>query len=420
VDLNKKKITIIGFGRSGAGIASLAIQLGGIVQVSECASKQKVSDSIFQANLGIDIDFESDGHSESFIKNSDFVILSPGVRFDSQSVKWAKEENISCFSEIEFASMFCKGLIVAITGSNGKTTVSTLIDQMLRAGGKKTCLCGNIGSAFSKHVLSLSEDQIVVLEVSSFQLESIKNFHPHIAVLLNCTQNHLDRHRDMDEYFEAKSKIFLNQNRNDYAVINFDDDRIKNNVSNIKSKVVYFNGPDNLKKYSKENPNFLAARGVAHLFEIEDEVVDQAIKDFKGVEHRLERVRCIDDIVFINDSKATTAEAGRWALERADRPVVMICGGRDKNIDFKVLKNIVKEKVRVMVVIGESREKIKDAFCDIIDVQMEDDLEKAVLRAKEFSSKGDCVLFSPMCTSFDMFKNFEERGKVFKNIVEKL
>ena len=420
MDVRNKKVTIIGFGRSGSAIADLVLQLGGVVQISDSAPKEKVQEMIAQTNLESNICLESDHHTEEFIKNSDFVVLSPGVRFDSQVVAWAMEAKIPCFSEIEFAWMFCKNSIVAVTGSNGKTTVSTLISQILESAGKKTCLCGNIGSPFTKHVLNLTSDQVVVLEVSSFQLESIERFRAHVAIFLNCTQNHLDRHKDMDDYFLGKSKIFLNQDEKDYAIVNFNDDRTKGIASKIKAKIVYFNDPQQLKKFPDENLNFLAARCVCHVFGVSDEIIDGVLKKFKGVEHRLEWVRSIDDIDFINDSKATTAEAGRWALERAEKPVVMICGGRDKNIDFTVLRDLIKAKVKEMVVIGESRDKIRDAFSDVVDVELEDSLEGAVLKAKEFSQQGDCVLFSPMCTSFDMFLNFEERGKVFKEIVESL
>ncbi|MDP8265992.1 MAG: Mur ligase family protein [Candidatus Aceula meridiana] len=420
MDIRGKRIIIIGLGLSGASLAKFVLRLGGEPRISDSAPKEIIAETICAAGLESQVKWEADAHTKDFILDSDAVVISPGVRRDALPIQWAKENNIPVLGEIELAWFFCRNPIVAITGSNGKTTVSTLIHAILEKSGKKACLCGNIGSPFIGHVLDLSSEEIVVLEVSSFQLESTSTFRPHVSVLLNCTQNHLDRHNDMEEYFLAKTQIFKNQDVDDFAILNFNDEKTRNLKSQLKAKVSYFNGPHEQKSYAGENLNFLAARKVAHVFGVPDDVINKVFQDFRGVEHRLEWVRTLDKVDFINDSKATTAEAGQWALRAMQRPVVMICGGRDKNIDFSVLSEIVIEKVKFMIIIGEARKKIKKAFASLIDIEEADSLCDAVKKAKQKAEQGDCVLLSPMCTSFDMFKNFEERGKVFKEIVNQL
>ena len=280
-------------------------------------------------------------------------------------------------------------------------------------------LCGNIGFPFADFVLDLDSNGYVVLEISSFQLESIIYFKPFIAVFLNFSQNHLDRHKDLQEYFDAKKRIFMNQNENDYAVLNEQDSLVKGVATQIRAQVRFFNS--SAATTSKvQNPNYLAAQEAAKILGISERVCQQVFEEFKGVEHRLEWVRTIKGVDFINDSKSTTAEAGRWAMENMTRPMILICGGRDKNIDFTVLRDLVKKKVKKIIVIGEARQKLKEAFGKVVLLEECDGLEPAVLRALNSAAPGDCVVLSPMCTSFDMFKNYEERGEVFKEIVHRL
>jgi len=247
----------------------------------------------------------------------------------------------------------------------------------------------------------------------------IRGFKPYIAVLLNFSQNHLDRHKDLEEYLEAKKRIFLNQEPDDFIVLNDKDPQVRGLSSQVKSRVIYFNS-DSIRDSDFTNPNYLAVLEVARVLGIDDDSCRKVFEEFEGVEHRLEKVRCLNGVDFINDSKATTAEAARWALENIDRPIVMICGGRDKNIDFSVLAESVQQKVKKMLVIGEARAKIRQAFDGLIGLEECEGLEEAVTKAKQAASEGDCVLLSPMCASFDMFADFEERGQVFKEIVNKL
>jgi len=419
MNLEGKKVTIIGVGKSGMAAAKLVSHCKGKVKVSDQNPQDKVSEDFKSWVNKEKIPVEFGGHTKSFIQDSDLVVLSPGVRIDAQPVQWAREKNIPVISEIELASLFCSKPIIAITGSNGKTTVSTLISKMIEASGKKACLCGNIGSPFSQYVFDLNEIDYVVLEVSSFQLEAIVDFKPYIAVFLNFSQNHLDRHKDMDEYWEAKKRIFVNQDENDFAVLNNDDSKIKSLSDTMKAKAVCFGLNDDIDGFdqSNSNPNYIPVLAVANILGIHAQTCKKVFEDFKGVEHRLEKVRVIDGVDYVNDSKATTVEAGRWAIMNTKQSVIMICGGRDKNIDFSLLKNLVKENVKKMIVIGEAKDKIKKAFEDVVTVEECDQLKDAVLTAKNSAVKGDCVLLSPMCASFDMFLNFEERGKVFKEIV---
>jgi UDP-N-acetylmuramoylalanine--D-glutamate ligase len=354
------------------------------------------------------------------------VVLSPGVRLNAEPVLWAREAGIEVMGEVEFAFRLCPCPIVAVTGSNGKTTTSTVIAEIIKKAGRRVCLCGNIGSPFSKYVLDLKPEDIVVLEVSSFQLESTSTFKPHVAVWTNFSQNHLDRHKDMDEYFQAKCKMLANQETQDFAVLNFQEPAHRKIAEGLKAKVLFFNEDSpsrTLPARGREridNPNYLAAMEAARALGISDDVCLKVFAEFKGVEHRLEFVRGINGVDFINDSKSTTVEAGRWALERAQKPVVMICGGLDKHLDYARLRTLVGQRVKCMMAIGQARAIMKATFEDLIKVETFTSLEEAVKAARGAAGSGECVLFSPMCASFDMFKDYEDRGRVFKEIVNNL
>jgi len=425
-----KKVVVIGAKRSGMALVRLVNDLKGIVKISEKDSKDCLEQDFVNWASKQNILFEFNGHTQDFIEDSDLIVLSPGVPFEADPVRWAQAKNIPVLGEIEFAAQYCGKPIIAITGSNGKTTVSTLISKILKKAGYKACLCGNVGFPFSDFVLGLGDTDYIVLELSSFQLESIldtssllnnklniKGFKPYISVILNFSQNHLDRHKNLEEYFYAKQRIYLNQGPQDYLVLNKKESHNPTISSKSKPQVVYFNARDN---DQITNPNYLAASEVGRILGVDDRCCQEVFNEFEGVEHRLETVRSLNGVDFVNDSKATTAQAALWALENIDQPIVMICGGRDKNIDFSVLAESVKQKVKQMFVIGEARSKIRQAFNEVIHLEECEGLEDAVMKARDNATKGDCVLLSPMCTSFDMFKDFEERGRVFKQIVNEL
>lgn len=407
-DLKNKKVTIIGAARSGIAAADVVLRLGGTAKISDSKPLEKIDGVVIEAG----------GHTKDFIQDSDYIVLSPGVRLDALPVQWARERGIEVMGEVEFAFRLCPCPIVAVTGSNGKTTTSTVIAEIIKRAGRQVCLCGNIGSPFSKHVLGLKPSDTVVLEISSFQLESTIHFKPYVAVWTNFSQNHLDRHKDLEEYFEAKCRIFVNQDAKDFAVLNFLDLHHKKLASRLKAKVLFFNTP--AKPAGVDNPNYLAAVQAAYALGIDEDICLAVFSEFKGVEHRLEFVRDLGGVDFINDSKSTTVEAGRWALERARKPMVMICGGLDKHLDYSPLKPLVEKKVKHMMAIGQAREIMKSTFGDVVAVDTFTSLEEAVKAARGIARSGDCVLLSPMCASFDMFKDYEHRGRVFKEIVNSL
>lgn len=416
MDFSNKTIAIIGFSRSGQEVAKLLNNLGAKIKISDLSDNQKLKRDFEILNLK-NADAEFGRHSEEFITESDLVVVSPGVKFNSNPVVWAKKDNIPVISEIELAFKLCPAPIVAVTGTNGKTTVTTLIGETLKLSNKKVFVCGNIGTPFSKFVLDIKKDDLVALEISSFQLEAIDKFKPHVAVFLNFSQNHLDRHKDMVEYLTTKKRIFLNQTKEDFAVLNYAEPIVRELAREIKPRVVFFNRGEEAKI---SNPNYLAALAVARIFGIDKDKCIKLLEDFKGVEHRLEFVRNIRGIDFINDSKATTVEAAVWALNSIDKPIIMIAGGRDKGSDFSQIRSLVKNRIKEMVLIGEAREKLKNAFYEIVKIKEAQTLEEAVKQAFIDAQKGGCVLLCPMCASFDMFKDFEDRGRAFKEIVKSL
>lgn len=416
MNLKNKTVTVIGFSRSGQEAAKLLSKAGAKVKISDNSSNPKLKTDFKKLNLK-NASAEFGKHTKEFIVKSGLVVLSPGVRLNSEPVVWAKKKNIPLISEIELAYHFCPAPIVAVTGTNGKTTVTTLIGEILKLTQKKVFICGNIGMPFSKFVLDMKPDDLVSLEVSSFQLEAINKFKPHVAVFLNFSQNHLDRHSCMAEYLTAKKRIFMNQTKKDYAVLNFADPVARDFGKEIKSQAVYFNCQEDNKV---SNPNYLAALAVGKIFGIDRDKCFKVLNNFKGVEHRLEFVRNIKGIDFINDSKATTVDSALWALEIINKPIIMIAGGRDKGLDFTKISNVIKNKVRGMILIGEARQKLKQAFSRAVDIKEAENLKDAVNLAFKHAESGNCVLFCPMCASFDMFKDYEDRGRIFKEIVKEL
>ncbi|MBF0384595.1 MAG: hypothetical protein HQL27_01860 [Candidatus Omnitrophica bacterium] len=425
LSIKNKTVTIIGAQKSGIALCSLIQSQGGVPKISEQKDKDKLPSNVFEwldGKMGIEAQFGA--HTEEFIAKSDLVVLSPGVPYNSLTVDWAKGKNITVLGEIEFAFQFCKKPVIAITGSNGKTTTSTLTHNLLEKAGYKSCLCGNIGAPFSEQIDKINKSDYAVIEVSSFQMESLLGedkkanfapFKPHIAAILNFNQNHLDRHKDMDEYFQAKARIFENQDENDYAILNYANSRLMELSLSLKAKTIFFNdGEDN---QLSENQNHLAVFAIARALKIDAKICREVFAEFKGVEHRLEWVRNINGVDYVNDSKCTTAEAGEWAMKTIKNPIVMICGGYDKHVDFSHLKPLAAKKVKEMIVIGATKDQLKNTFIDTIKVREGASFEEAVNMAKDIASRGDCVLLSPMCASWDMFNNFEERGKLFKQIV---
>ncbi len=408
-----KKVVIAGLARSGLACANLLHELGAEVSVTDLQDTEVVRLNSSKLK-SFDIKFELGKHTKEFIQGRDLLIISPGIPDEALPVIWAKEFNITIISEIEVASILCPATIIAVTGSNGKTTTTTLIGKIIEASGKKVFVCGNIGNPFTGEVKNLSEGDFVSLEVSSFQLEKVKTFKPKIAVILNFSQNHLDRYKDMQEYLKAKKRIFMNQDKSDLLVLNRQDTILCDIAKEAGSQVVYFCGERGF------NPDQAAVLSVAEILNIKREVCLNIFSGFKGLEHRMEYVSKINGIDFINDSKATTVESAVWALKNIKPSIILIAGGKDKGVDYSLVLTEAMGKVRKAILIGEAKDKIRSAFRNCLPVEDADTLPDAVKMAFDSASSGDSVLLSPMCSSFDMFKDYEERGRVFKQAVYNL
>ncbi len=411
-----KKVVVIGLARSGIAAAHLLQKAGAEVFVTDSSSNDKLKEPAKDlTRYGIKV--ELGGHTIDFIRDKDLVVISPGVSDKSQAIIWANEFKIPIISEIELAWQNCAAKVIAVTGTNGKTTVTSLIAEVLKASGKKSYALGNIGTPFSLEPGNLKPTDFVSLEVSSFQLERIVKFKPQVALILNLAPDHLDRYKNVSEYLSAKKRVFLNQDQNDYLVLNHDDPALRALAKEARARVVFFSSQDNPRNL---NPNQLAVMAVARVLGIAENICGEVFRNFKGVEHRLEQVRVLKDIEFINDSKATNVDSAVWALRSTSRQAIMIAGGRDKNIDYGAISDLVKKKVKLLVLIGEAKEKIRSVLGGIVPIKEALTLDEAVNLSYAQAKGGDCVLLSPMCASFDMFENYEHRGRVFKEIVNKL
>jgi UDP-N-acetylmuramoylalanine--D-glutamate ligase len=448
VDINGKKISIIGAVRSGIGAAKLAKKLGAIPFVSDSGSKEKLQDSI-SVFISEEIAFECGAHSEA-VFNCDLMITSPGVPTDSVILKTAREKKIRVISEVEFASWFCKGGIISITGTNGKTTTTALMNHTLNESGIKCYTAGNIGQAFSEIVLEVKENEFVALETSSFQLDFTDEFKPLFSLILNITPDHLDRYNNsFDEYIESKMKVTGNQTEDDFFIYNADDSNIKINLKNKKVQRLAFSLKNDLPAgaFYKEGKMFfswfgkvseicsasdlfikgehnianaLAVLAVAKLLNVPNQKIRDAFSSFKGVEHRIEFVRELDGVEYYNDSKATNVDSVIVALKSFSKPIYLILGGKDKGNNYDDIRKLVLEHVKKIYAIGVSAQKVNDYFNEIVETEKKKSLEAAVEAARNEAIDGAVVLLSPACASFDMFDNYEHRGKVFKQEVNKL
>jgi len=408
-----KNILVVGFARSGLSSVNLLYDLGAKVSVTDNEDSAITRENLNRLKSK-DIKFELGKHSREFLRGIDFVVISPGVPQGALPLLWAKEEKIPVISEIELAWILCPAEVIAITGTCGKTTVTTLAGKVIAASGKRVFICGNIGNPFALEVEKMEEGDIVSLEVSSFQLENIDRFKPKISAILNLSRNHLDRYDNMQDYLRAKERIFKNQDDCDYLVLNYDDEVVRNLGRESRAKIVYF------KKEKGLNPNQSAVLAIAGILGIDRNLVMDVFRNFKGVEHRLEEVLGVGGVRFINDSKSTTTEATIWALNNLTCPVILIAGGREKGNDYTKVLDIARKKLKSLILIGEARERIGSAFGSAVSVYKADSLKEAVEKAFSLGSPGECVLFSPMCKSFDMFSNYEERGQAFKTAVSQL
>lgn len=448
MEIKNKKISIIGAARSGLGAAKLALKHNAIPFVSDSGSEDKLKSSVDFLKKN-NIQFEIGNHSEK-VYDCDIMVVSPGVPSDTEVIKRALSKNLKVVSELEFASWFCKGTLVAITGTNGKTTTTSLCGYLFNECNAKTYVAGNIGLAFSEISDQVKEDEFVALEISSFQLDLIDKFKPKVAIILNITPDHLNRYdNDVDKYALSKQAIYKNQDSNDYLILGKDSELLIKSLQKSKSVLYWFSTKQKVEKgcwLDNENiifsndgddeiicqtndifirgehniQNAMAVIIAAKVFGFENENIVRALKTFKGVEHRLEFVREIEGIKFINDSKATNIDSVIVALKSFDEPIFLILGGLDKGNDYSAIEDLVISKVKKIYAIGSSAEKIFNHFHNKVKTEIRKDLEEVVASALNEARAGDVVLLSPACASFDMFENYEHRGNVFKEIINRI
>lgn len=442
------RLVVLGGGESGVGTAILGKKKGYDVFVSDFGKIKETYKEVLSIN---GIQWEDEQHTEALILNADVVMKSPGIPDKAPIVKKLVEKGISVISEIEFAIQFTNALTIGITGSNGKTTTTLLTYHLLKQGGLNVGLAGNIGKSFAWQVAEDKFD-VYVLELSSFQLDGIINYKPHIAIITNLSPDHLDRYNyDYNQYIAAKFRITMNQDENDFLIVDGDDIEIQKWLQNnkIEANVIPFSLQDKNKEggYVQENniynnvnnelftmpinelalegkhnvKNAMAATAVAQLMKIRKQTIRESLSNFQGAEHRLEKVLKIQDVQYINDSKATNVNSVFYALDSMTTPTVWIVGGVDKGNDYDELMPLVREKVKSIICLGVDNQKLMNTFQNVVDTIVETtSMVEAVKIAQKMAEKGDAVLLSPACASFDLFENYEDRGRQFKNAVRNL
>ena len=444
MDWKDKRVAVIGLARSGLAAARKLKEIGADPFLSDIRSKEELKDIM---PIISDFEYELGEHSGKILNNK-LIIVSPGVPLDIPILEKAREKEIPIWSELEFGFQLVKDTsskIIAITGSNGKSTTTSLIHHILKESGKNALLAGNIGLPFTSFPIEKGEYDFIVLEVSSFQLDAIERFKPDIAVLLNITPDHLNRYHTFDAYRSSKLRIFENQTENNFAILNYDDDECKQLNKTGLSKKIFFSVKEKVNEkvwfqddkiwiksvdmtshlFSNDLPirglhnisNAVASSLVGVLCGLKPDQIIAALKSFKGLEHRLEWVAEIDERIFINDSKATNCVSVEKALTSFDKPINLIMGGSDKNENFSSLISLIKKNVINLIVLGETKTQIVRMFKKFVNTIEVSDLQEAVQTAYKISEPGEYILLSPGCASYDMYNNFEERGKHFKQLV---
>lgn len=447
-----KKVLVCGMARSGVSAAQCLYELGARVTISDSKAEEKLAEAL-QPLEGMDIRrCLGDQAQPADLESYDLAVTSPGIPMQAPILRAVQAAGVPLIGELELGAQVSRAPLYAVTGTNGKTTTTTLIGEIFRNLGKTTYVVGNIGYPFTACALRCGEEDVAVAEVSSFQLETITTFHPHIAVMCNITEDHLNRHGTMEEYIRVKERIFENMGQGDYAVLNLDDPIVRGMAERIPCAPAFFsrrqevetgaylegeevvfslNGhkkrvlrADEIRIPGEHNlENALAATALAMLAGVPAPVVRHTLKTFPGVEHRIETVRTVEGVTYINDSKGTNVDASIRAVRAMKAPTVLLAGGYDKHTDFLPLaREILTSKIHTVVVLGDTAEQIERAlravgFESILHAKT---FEEAVLLARSCAREGENVLLSPACASFDMFQDYEERGRVFKEIVSRL
>ena len=447
MDVNGKRVLVVGLGKSGVASALFLQKRGARVSVSDAKSPEQLRQEI-PVLLDAGITVETGEHGERTFREQDLIVVSPGVPVDMPLLARARERGIPVIGEVELAYQFLKGNIVAVTGSNGKTTTTTLVGDVIAASGRDTLVGGNIGTPAITFVETATEQTWIVLEISSFQLETVESFRPKIAAVLNVTPDHLDRHYTLGNYTAAKKRIFENQKAGDFAILNADDPTCVAMGERVKSQVYWFSRQHQVErgafvrgedivwrdanreqvilpvreiplKGSHNLENVLATVCVGMLVKAEPAAIRRAVEEFRAVEHRLEYVGTVRGVEYYNDSKATNVDATIKALESFPGRLHLILGGKDKGSDYSVLNDLIAQRVKRVYTIGAASAKIESQIRGA-EVLHSETLDAAVKRASELTSAGDVVLLAPACASFDQFDSYEHRGRVFKGLVREL
>lgn len=449
--LENKKILVVGMGKSGVAATQALLKLGAVVSVYDRQEESGLDPQLvlFLRNKKVTCYFSEEPRNTGDL---DMVVISPGVPTDTGFVQKAKKAGAEVIGELEIAYRVGKGKYIAITGTNGKTTTTTLVGEIFKNSGRKTFVVGNVGVAVISKALCSSEEDWLVTETSSFQLETTRDFRPEVSALLNITPDHMDRHKTIENYAKAKAMIFKNQDENQYFVVNYDDEESMKLIKQCKAKVIPFSrkaslplgcfvldggivianeqgqiidicGADELKIPGAHNlENALAAAAVSYFAGISPAVIAKTLREFEGVEHRLEFVGEVDGIRFINDSKGTNPDASIKAIEAMRGNVLLIAGGYDKGSDYEEFINAFGEKVKQLILLGKTAPKIRETAVRLgyTNITMCKDMDECVKTAYKLASPGDTVLLSPACASWDMYTCFEQRGEHFKNCVRDL
>lgn len=447
MELKGKNILIVGLARTGVSVARFIAEKGAAVTVTDMKDESALAPYIEKLS-DLEISYELGRHDECTFLFSDMIVVSPGVPMDIAPLAAARRQGRLIVSEIELAGNFIDAPLVAITGTNGKTTTTSLAGEIFKGCGYKTFVGGNIGKPLIDQVISGEDVDFVVAEISSFQLEAIHEFHPRVAVLLNITEDHLDRYETYQDYIDAKARIFENQTGEDFAVLNIDDPIVASYSDRINARVVpmsqrkvleqgiyYTDGSitfawEGVKEHFPTASfklkgvhnieNIMAALASALLMGCDARSALAVVEGFSGLHHRMELVGIVNDVAYYNDSKGTNVGSVVKSLESFAGNVTLIAGGKDKGGDYLPLAALVKERVKHLILLGEARQKISDSLGNLTDTHLVDSLEEAVLAAERLTAPGGIVLFSPACSSFDMFRNYEERGDLFASLVKGL
>lgn len=449
MDLRGKKILIVGLARSGLAAAEFCAHEGAYVTVNDSQSEDKFAREIERLQK-FPVTFIFGSHPEKIFSETDLVVISPGVPLNIPALEAARKKGVPIISELELAFPFIKGDIIGITGTNGKSTTTTLIGELLRATGKKVWVGGNLGDPLIGGIEEARYADYVVIELSSYQLEISPSLHPKIAILLNITPDHLDRYGSYESYVRAKALVGRNQNEGDYIIFNGDDAVASEVSTHFKSHKLAFSLTRNIDTGASYNGKILTIRakwlaapisidtskspllGVHNMENIaagclagaicgmSPEKMEEVLKNFRGLHHRLEFVRDLDGVKYYNDSKGTNVGAVVRSVESFADPIILIAGGQDKNTGYAELRPVVRDRVRSIVVIGEAAGRISNELGDVVTITRAESLKAAVEEARKLATRGDVVLLSPACASFDMFKNYVERGELFVKFVNEL